>query len=229
MIRILLAEDETHLQEAITLNLEIEGYEVVAVSSGNEALKCFESERFDLVILDVMLPEVDGFTICQSIRLQNQDIPILFLTAKNASVDRIHGLKLGADDYLTKPFNLEELLLRIKNLLRRIETIEEKVENDKYSFGDNWVHFRNFEIKGVDGTTRQLSQKEIKLLKFLIDRSNQVVSRQDILETVWGYDVYPSTRTIDNYILAFRKYFEHEPKKSRYFHSVRGVGYKFTP
>lgn len=227
-IRILLVEDEEHLLEAIKLNLELEGYKVVSATNGIEAVRLFKQERFNLVILDVMLPELDGFSVCESIRLTNSNVPILFLSAKNAAEDKITGLKRGADDYMTKPFNLEEFLLRVQVLVKRSLTQEEKKEmTDIFRFGGNEVNFRTYEIITKDGIKTRLTKKEIALLKLLIERRNEVVSREQILETVWGYDIYPSTRTVDNFILAFRKYFEEDPKEPRFFHSIRGVGYKF--
>ena len=229
MIRILLVEDEEHLQEAIKLNLELEGYKVVAAGTGTEAVKIFKAERFNLVVLDVMLPEMDGFAVCEAIRLHNGTVPILFLSAKNASEDKILGLKRGADDYMTKPFNLEEFLLRVNVLVKRSLSQEEKKEmSDIYRFDGNEVNFKTYEISGKGSEKIRLTKKEIALLKLLIEHRNEVVSREQILETVWGYDIYPSTRTVDNFILAFRKYFEKDPKEPRYFHSVRGVGYKFV-
>jgi two-component system alkaline phosphatase synthesis response regulator PhoP len=229
MIRILLVEDEEHLQEAIKLNLELEGYKVVAVSNGIEAVKVFKQERFNLVVLDVMLPELDGFGVCEAIRIHNSSVPILFLSAKNTSEDKILGLKRGADDYMTKPFNLEEFLLRVHALVKRgLSTDEKKEMNDVYRFNGNEINFKTFEVIGKDKKQIRLTKKEIALLKLLIERKNEVVSREHILETVWGYDIYPSTRTVDNFILAFRKYFEIDPKEPQYFFSIRGVGYKFV-
>lgn len=229
MIRILLVEDEEHLQEAIKLNLELEGYKVVATGNGIQAVKIFKQERFNLAILDVMLPELDGFGVCEAIRLHNATVPILFLSAKNANEDKIFGLKRGADDYLTKPFNLEEFLLRVHALIKRGLSIDEKKEmNNVFRFEGNEVNFLTFEIIGKDQNKIRLTKKEIALLKLLIERRNEVVSREHILESVWGYDIYPSTRTVDNFILAFRKYFEKDPKDPKYFFSIRGVGYKFV-
>lgn len=225
--RILIVEDEDHIRENLKLNLELEGYEVVAVGDGAKAVKVFREQRFDLVILDVMLPEMDGFDVCEQIRLEDRETAVLFLTAKDASVDKIKGLKTGGDDYLTKPFNLEELLLRIMNLLKRSSKAPAEDKFSTYAFGGNAVNFVTYEAHGVNGDVK-LTNKELKLLKLLIDRRNEVVSRTLILQTVWGYDVYPSTRTIDNFILAFRKYFEKDPKNPEYFHAIRGVGYKFT-
>jgi two-component system alkaline phosphatase synthesis response regulator PhoP len=227
-IRILLVEDEESLQEAIRLNLEIEGYEVVAFNNGPKALKAFSEQRFNLVILDIMLPDMDGYQICEQIRLENTDIPILFLTAKDAIQDKLYGLRKGADDYLTKPFHLEELMLRVKILAKHsIKGTASEGEFNKYEFGNNKINFETFEAQCIAGQVI-LTKKEVKLLKLLIERNNKVVSREQILQTVWGYDVFPSTRTIDNFILSFRKYFENDPHHPQYFHSIRGVGYKFT-
>lgn len=227
--KILLVEDEEHLLKTIQLNLEMEKYVVTTAITGIEALKNFRSASFDLLILDVMLPEMSGFDVCEAIRKENTRLPILFLTAKGSGSDRIQGLKLGADDYLTKPFNLEELLLRVQNLIRRNNPGRETKKNiETYHFGDNEVNFITYEIKGVSGKITEISKKEIALLKLLIERKGEVVSREEILDAVWGTDVYPSSRTIDNYILAFRKYFEKNQREPQHFHSIRSVGYKFT-
>ncbi|HMU77422.1 MAG: response regulator transcription factor [Bacteroidetes bacterium] len=227
-LRILLVEDEQTLSETIKLNLEMEGYYVNAVGDGKTAIKVFKEARYNLVILDVMLPEISGFTVCEAIRLENLDVPILFLSAKNHPNDRITGLKLGGDDYLTKPFNLEELLLRVHNLIKRSTASKEVVALSTYNLNNNQINFAQLEIKRPDGTITHLTKKESLLLKLLIEKRNEVVSREHILETVWGYDIYPSTRTIDNFIVTFRKYFEPDPSNPKYFISVRGVGYKFT-
>ncbi len=226
MMRILLVEDEESLRETLKLNLELENYEVVASANGRDALKRFKEQHFDLLVLDVMLPEVDGFQIAEQVRLTNTVVPIIMLTAKDTSADRIMGLKKGADDYLTKPFVLEELLLRVQKLIQRTSKSPENTP-DIYEFDGNRVNFATYEAEGVNGNVH-LTKKEAMLLKLLIDRKNEVVSRQQILQSVWGYDVYPSTRTIDNFILSFRKYFEHNPHEPKHFLSIRGVGYKFV-
>lgn len=226
--KILLVEDEEHLLEAIKLNLELEGYKVSTATDGKKALKIYKEERFNLIILDVMIPEIDGFQVAETIRLENSDIPIMFLTAKNTSEDRVTGLKKGADDYLVKPFNLEELILRVGILVRRSLTGDELKELTTYKIGDKTIDFKSFELRQDNEVVAALTKKETMLLKLLIERSGEAVSREQILETVWNYDVYPSTRTIDNFILTFRKYFEPDQKNPIYFHSIRGVGYKFT-
>jgi two-component system alkaline phosphatase synthesis response regulator PhoP len=226
--RILLVEDEKHLLEVIQLNLELEGYEVVTADKGKLALRKFNEQALNLIILDVMLPEIDGFTLCEQMRMQNATIPVLFLTAKDSGADKITGLKKGADDYMTKPFNLEEFLLRVKVLIKRSMQLQtDPTEMQIYQFGNNEVNFITYLARGVNGDFK-LTKKEVALLKLLIERKNQVVSRQDILQFVWGYDVFPSTRTIDNFILNFRRNFEQDAKTPVYFHSIRGVGYKFT-
>ena len=226
MKRILLVEDEEHLHSAIKLNLELEGYHVISVYNGKNALHKFNESRFDLIILDVMLPEFNGFDICQSIRLENQKVPIMFLTAKSSNEDKLKGLKM-ADDYLTKPFNLNELLLRVKNLIKR--NIDPEITQTIYSIGNVVVDFNSFELKSKTGNQIELTQKQIKLLKLFVEKPNEVISRQEILEKIWGFDVYPSSRTIDNFILTFRKIFEKDLPPSTYFKSIRGVGYKYTP
>jgi len=226
---ILLVEDEENLQEALKLNLELEGFEVSSAYDGVEALQAVQKEHFDLIILDVMLPELDGIVVCETIRLSNPDIPILILSAKNSSADRILGLKKGADDYLTKPFNLEELLLRVNKLISKSERLINKIPvSDVYGFGKNKIDFKASEAFTKSGEKITLTKKEMMLLKLLIENKNEVVTREKILQVVWGYNVYPTTRTIDNFILSFRKYFEEDSRDPVFFHSVRGVGYKFT-
>jgi two-component system alkaline phosphatase synthesis response regulator PhoP len=228
-ISILLVEDEENLHEALKLNLELEGYEITSAFDGTQALKAIQMEYFDLIILDVMLPGVDGIGVTETIRVQNNDVPILILSAKNASADRVLGLKKGADDYLTKPFNLEELLLRIHKLIEKNKKMQVKDSfGDVYVFGKNIIDFKAQEATTKDGDRIQLSKKEAMLLKLLIENKNEVVTREKILQAVWGYNVYPTTRTIDNFVLNFRKYFEEDSRHPKYFHSVRGVGYKYT-
>ena len=221
MKKILLVEDEESLINVLELNLEIENYAVSIARDGEEALEKF-NKSFDLVILDVMLPKLSGFDVCEKIR-QSSQVPIIFTSAKGTSTDRITGLKLGADDYLVKPFNLEELLLRIGILINRNHP-EGSIEN--FSFGSNEINFKTYEIVGNNGK-EVISKREMELLKLLISRQNEVVSRNEILDKVWGKDNFPTTRTIDNYILSFRKYFEKDPRNPEFFKSLRGVGYKF--
>lgn len=225
-MRILLVEDEENIRDVVSLNLEMESYEVVCTNNGRDAIRLFQQQHFDLIILDVMLPEMDGFQVCEQIRLTNIAIPVIFLTAKDTPGDRISGLKRGADDYLTKPFMLEELLLRVQNLIRRTSKSQENTP-EIVEFGGNRVNFATFEAEGFAGKFI-LTKKEAMLLKLLIDRKGEVVSRQQILQSVWGYDVFPSTRTIDNFILKFRRNFEHDSRNPIHFFSIRGIGYKFV-
>lgn len=222
-------EDEENLHETLKLNLEMEGYEVSSAFDGSQALKAVQAEYFDLIIMDIMLPEVDGISVTESIRIKNMDVPILILSAKNSAADKVLGLRKGADDYLTKPFNLEELLIRVEKLILKNKKmqVQEKI-GDTYAFGNNKVDFRAQEATSYTGEKVQLSKKEAMLLKLLIENKGEVVTREKILQVVWGYNVYPATRTIDNFILNFRKYFEEDSRNPKYFHSVRGVGYKYT-
>ncbi len=228
-ISILLVEDEPNLHESLKLNLELEGYGITSAFDGTQALKAVQSEYFHLIILDVMLPGVDGISVTEIIRVQNNDVPILMLSARNASADRILGLKKGADDYLTKPFHLEELLLRVQKLIDKNKRLQDRGSSgDVYVFGMNRIDFKAQEATTKTGELIQLSKKEAMLLKLLIENKNEVVTREKILQAVWGYNVYPTTRTIDNFVLNFRKYFEADSRNPKYFHSVRGVGYKYT-
>ncbi len=225
---ILIVEDEINLHEALRLNLEMEGYEVSSAYDGNEALRQIANAYFDLIIMDIMLPELDGISITENIRVHNNNVPILMLSAKNAPADKVLGLKKGADDYLSKPFNLEELLIRVAKLIEKNKRILVKESvGDQYKFGNNLIDFKAQDSITWNGSTISLSKKEALLLKLLIENKGEVVPREKILQVVWGYNVYPTTRTIDNFILSFRKYFEEDSRSPKYFHSVRGVGYKF--
>lgn len=227
-LNILLVEDEENLHETLRLNLEMEGYEVTSAYDGKEALKQVENAYFDLIIMDIMLPEVDGISVTETIRINNNEVPVLMLSARNSSSDRVLGLKKGADDYLTKPFNLEELLIRVAKLIRKNRKMQLKESiGDNYEFGKNHIDFKAQTAISWQGQPIELSKKEVMLLKLLIENKGEVVTREKILQVVWGYNVYPTTRTIDNFILSFRKYFEADSRHPKYFHSVRGVGYKY--
>lgn len=225
---ILLVEDEEHLHEALKLNLEMEGYEVDSAFDGQEALKQIHSAHYDLIILDIMLPSLDGFSITERLRLNNNQTPILILSAKNTSANRVQGLKLGADDYLTKPFNLEELLLRVHKLIQKhAQQGNTNSLIEHYQFQGHTIDFNASEALLASGQKITLTKREMLLLKLLIEHKHNVVTREKILQLVWGYQVFPNTRTIDNFILNFRKYFEIDPKHPKHFISMRGVGYKF--
>ncbi len=225
--KILLVEDESDLAELLRINLEDEGYKLVLAAHGAIAIQKIMSEHFDLIIMDVMMPNMDGLTTTQHIRLLNNNVPVLMLSAGNTSQDRIDGLKSGADDYMGKPFELEELFLRVKGILSRANRDDPKINLIEFAFGQNFIDFNSYIAKGVNGEFK-LTKKEAQLLRLLIERKNQVVTREDILKTVWGYVAFPNTRTIDNFILSFRKYFEKDIKRPQYFLSHRGLGYKFN-
>ena len=227
--RILIVEDEKHLAEALAHNLKFEGYDTHVVGDGEAGLERLAAEDYDLVVLDVMLPGISGFELCERLRESGNRVPVLFLTARNTDADRLAGLRHGGDDYMTKPFLIEELVLRIRGILRRQEWYQTPVaERGVFRFGDNEVNFRTFRARGAGGDV-QLTEKECMLIKLLVERQGQVVSRELILERVWGYAYGSSSRTIDNFIVRLRRYFEPDPRRPRYIHSVRGVGYRFTP
>lgn len=225
MQRICIVEDEGSLADVIRMNLEMEGYEVVHFDHGTPAARQFEQAfDFDLVILDVMLPGVNGVELCKIIRRSSQ-VPILFLSAKGTTTDRIEGLKAGGNDYLPKPFDLEELLLRVAVLTQS----QKKEAQESIHIGDWEVNYKTFNVSNLRTKEEvSLSKKEIALIQLFEEREGEVIARSEILDRVWGKDQFPTTRTIDNYILNFRKIFEPDSKQPRYFHSIRGVGYKFT-
>jgi two-component system, OmpR family, alkaline phosphatase synthesis response regulator PhoP len=225
--RILVVEDESDLAELLKINLGSEGYKVTLAPHGAVAINKLKTESFDLIIMDIMMPSMDGLTATHHIRLSSNNVPILILSAGNTAQDRINGLKSGADDYMSKPFELEELLLRVQKILMRAHRDDPAINFMEFNFGGNFVDFNSYKAMGINGEFK-LTKKEAQLLRLLIEKKNQVVTREEILKTVWGYTVFPSTRTIDNFILAFRKYFEVDIKNPKYFLSHRGLGYKFN-
>lgn len=227
--RILLVEDEVNLARGIRENLEAEGYAVEVVGDGHAALDRMRRHEYGLVVLDVMLPGMDGFTVCQTARREGRDTPVLFLTAKGGGGDRIRGLEVGGDDYLPKPFQLRELLLRVAAILRRRSRYDAMTALEPIArFGGNEFDFRSFRGRSFDGCDQVLTQKEAMILKVLVERDGDVVWREEILEKVWGNDVLPSSRTVDNFIVRLRKRFEPDPERPRFIHTVRGVGYRFV-
>jgi len=225
---ILIVDDEEHLADALAHNLQFEGFSTTIAYDGEEGLQLARRVQFDLVILDIMMPKLDGLEVCKRLRATGSRVPILFLTAKSADADRLLGLKVGADDYVAKPFLLEELILRIHGIFRRQEWYSSAPEEQEvFRFGDNEVNFLTYEATTGDRSI-QLTEKECMLIKLLVERRNQVVSREEILERVWGYRFTTSSRTIDNFIVRLRRYFEKDPKNPQYIFSVRGVGYRFT-
>ena len=221
---ILLVEDEPSLAAGIRDNLEDEGYRVEHAVDGRSGLRRLQQGGLDLVVLDVMLPELDGFSVCELARAQGIETPILFLTAKGAVDDRLRGLRAGGDDYLAKPFHLEEFLLRVAAILRRGSTASE----GPFEFGGNQVDFATYEAVDWRGDRQQLSHKEVKILETLVRARGAVVSREQILDGVWGQDAFPTSRTIDNFVVRLRRRFERDPDAPRFITTVRGVGYRFV-
>ncbi|MBI1837821.1 MAG: response regulator transcription factor [Flavobacteriia bacterium] len=223
MQTITVIEDEKSISEMIRLNLEMDGFVVELFDDGRDAMEHISQIILsDLVVLDVMLPHFSGLDICKKIR-EISKVPILFLSAKGTTPDKIAGLKLGANDYLSKPFDLEELLLRVHILTQK------EVMNETYQIGHKIIHFSTFEVVNCEmNEVHLLSKKEIELLKLFIEKVGLVISRDEILDKIWGKDQFPTSRTIDNFILNFRKMFEEDPKNPLFFHSIRGVGYKLT-
>ncbi|MFC1489288.1 response regulator transcription factor [Thermodesulfobacteriota bacterium] len=233
--RILIIEDETHIAEGLEFNLSILGYDTEIAIDGVSGLQKWKTYQPDLIVLDIMLPGIDGISILQNIRLEDEQIPILILSAKSTSEDKVEALSYGVDDYLSKPFNLEEFLLRIERLLKRASWLRGKGDIDEaifpslaktYTFGDNHVDFETSVARCKKGEVR-LTDQEVKLLKLFITHRGKPLSRSKLLEIGWGYTRWMSTRTVDNFIVRFRKYFEENPKKPVYFKSLRSVGYVF--
>jgi two-component system alkaline phosphatase synthesis response regulator PhoP len=224
MASILLIEDEESLNSIVTMNLEMEGHSVESCFDGEKAMQYLPRlDEFDLVILDVMLPHVSGWDICTQFKAASET-PILFVSARGTSSDKVKGLKLGADDYLAKPFDLEELLLRVRILTQRTGAMK---NTSSITIGEFLINLNTFEVLKNEDYVLTLSKREIEILKLFNNRKGEVVSRDTILDEVWGKDQFPTSRTIDNYILNFRKLFEVDPKEPKHFFSIRGVGYKF--
>jgi DNA-binding response OmpR family regulator len=224
--KILVVEDEESLAIGLEYNLSEEGYHVTRAGDGRMALELIESTEFDLIILDLMLPYIDGFEITRKVRDLYPQMPILILTARTRASDRVKGLEFGADDYMTKPFHLKELLLRVQGMLRR-KTWYRSVASTIYHFGDNEINFGNLLCK-ANQQTINLTVHEAMILKYLIDHKDHIVSRSELLENVWNISAEVETRTVDNFIVRLRKYFEPDPEKPVYIKSVRGAGYIFS-
>ena len=224
--RILVVDDEAHLAAGIRENLLAEGYAVATAHNGAEGLRAARTASYDLIVLDVAMPEMDGLEMCRRLRREGIETPVLFLTVRGAPEDRVGGLEAGGDDYLVKPFHLKELLLRIVAILRRTKWYNETTA--KLRFGGNEIDFRTYRACAWDGTEHALTHKEAMILKRLAERGDSVVGREDILDKVWGYEVFPSTRTIDNFMVRLRRRFERNPDAPVHLHTVRGVGYRFT-
>jgi len=227
--RILVVEDEEHLAEVLADNLELEGWKTEIVHDGEAALAAVRRAEPDLVLLDVMLPKKDGFQVCAELRAEGREVPILFLTARGEADDRVKGLELGGDDYLAKPFDLRELILRVRAILKRTHWLSSPSSaGERLVLGRATIDFRTFSVT-IDGQETRLSTKETMILRVLAERAGEVVSRAEILDLVWGYDAFPTTRTIDNFIVRLRRLLEPDPAEPRYLHTIRGTGYRLTP
>ena len=228
--RVLVVEDDPHLAAGVMENLRAEGYEVSAAGDAERALEWLRGQHCALIVLDVMLPGIDGLAMCRTLREQGNNTPVLFLTARGDPVDRVRGLEAGGDDYLAKPFHLQEFLLRVRAILLRWDwyrSASATAATAVLRFGGNEVDFRAFHARAWNGDAQELTEKEAMILKVLAEHAGEIVSREDLLERVWGYDVFPSTRTVDNFILRLRKRFEKDPANPRHFLTVWGVGYRF--
>jgi DNA-binding response OmpR family regulator len=235
--RILVVEDEEAIADGIRVNLQRKHHTVSIARDGREALERSRDERFDLVILDVRLPEVDGFAVCQQLRREGNFTPILMLTARAQPDDVVYGLKLGADDYVTKPFDLAELLARVEGLLRRQTWARdqreagegtEAIDEQRVTFGEFWIDFRTWEAKTRQGIV-PLSKKEIDAMRLFMSRPNEVITRRELLADVWELPNHPNTRVVDNVLVALRRAFEEDASNPRHLLNVRGVGYRFVP
>jgi DNA-binding response OmpR family regulator len=226
--KILLVEDEESLAIGLEYNLSREGYQVDRAADGRKAVELIESCEYDLVVLDIMLPYLDGFQVAKVVREKSPQMPILMLTARTGVRDRVKGLEIGVDDYLTKPFHLQELLLRLRGMLKRKMWYKTLVRVDPvYSFGDNEINFENLSCRTRSGNI-QLTVREAMVLKYLIEHKGKVVTRTELLENVWNINSEVETRTVDNFIVRLRKYFESDPAKPVFIKSIRSAGYIFS-
>jgi len=225
--RILVVEDDAHLADGLRINLQLEGYQPMLAGTAEEGLEFWKRGGVDLILLDVMLPGMDGFAFCRRVRDSGDRVPVLFLTARSAGDDRIRGLEEGGDDYMVKPFELKELLARIKSMFRRQDWLQEQQVADVLTFGDVTVDLRRFEARRRRGVVK-LKEKEIMILRLLAERDGEPVDRETILDRVWGYGAYPTTRTVDNFILSLRKAVEKDHARPRFIRTVHGVGYRLV-
>ena len=223
---ILIIEDDISILRGLKDNLSFEGYEILTSSDGQEGLLMAIENQLDMLLLDIMLPGMNGYDICQKLKKEKPDLPIIMITARGTEIDKVIGLDFGADDYITKPFSIPELLARIRAVLRR--SLNSTKDIAKYSFGNITLDFKRFQAF-VNSEEIKLSSREFAIMKYLIEHEGDVIHRHDLLDKVWGYDVTPSVRTVDNYILDLRKKFEEDPANPKYLISIRGVGYKFEP
>lgn len=224
MAKILIIEDEPAMQMGLKDNLEFEGYEVDVQGDGESGLSSIVNGRYNLILLDVMLPKMSGFDVCKQARAKGIETPIILLTARGEEIDKVLGLELGADDYVTKPFSVRELLARIKAHLRRTHNADNLI-SDQVIIGKLSLNFSGYTATGATGEEK-LSHKEFEILKYLFEHKNEVVSRYDLLENIWGYDEAPTTRTVDNFILRLRQKIETNPEQPSVLITVHGTGYK---
>lgn len=222
---ILIIEDDISILRGLKDNLTFEGYSVLSSTDGQEGLQIALEKHVDLLLLDIMLPGINGYEICRRLKKEKSELPIIMITARGSEMDKVGGLDLGADDYLTKPFSIPELLARIRAVLRRFTPDQNEIE--KYSFGEITLNFKKFQAFVKDKEIK-LSSREFALMKYFIQHEGEVIHRHELLNEVWGYNVTPTTRTVDNYILDLRKKLEEDPAKPKHILSVRGVGYKFV-
>jgi two-component system alkaline phosphatase synthesis response regulator PhoP len=226
---VLVVEDERHLAEVIADNLELEGLRVERAHDGAAALEAIRRRMPALVLLDVMLPGLDGFEVCARLREEHNDVPILFLTAKSSGDDRVRGLELGGDDFLAKPFDLRELMLRVQAILRRRKWMSAPLEQgERVRLGRAVVDFKNLTAR-IEDREVPLSSREAMILRCLVERPGEIVSREEIVDRVWGYNAFPTLRTVDNFIVRLRRVCEEDPQNPRFIHTVRGRGYRLTP
>ena len=223
---ILIIEDDISILRGLKDNLSFEGYQVITATDGRVGLTQALERQVDLLLLDIMLPGMNGYEICRRLKKEKPDLPIMMITARGSEMDTVAGLDIGADDYISKPFSIPELLARVRAMLRRSST--EDVEINTYAFGDVSMDFKKYETK-IRHKEVELSSKEYDIMKYFIEHVNEVVRRHDLLEKVWGFDITPTTRTVDNYILDLRKKLEPDPSNPRHILTIRGAGYKFVP
>jgi len=226
MASILIIEDDLNIQRGLKDNLMYEGYKISTSTNGEDGLQKAIDEDFDLVLLDIMLPKLNGHEVCRRLKKIKNHIPIVMLTARNSEIDKVTGLDVGADDYITKPFGIPELLARIRAVLRRSNNVSKNVAI--HSFGKVTLDFKKY-CASFDGKDVILTSKEYDIMQYMIERPSEVINRFDFLQNVWGYEFIPTTRTVDNYILSLRKKLEDDPSNPEHIISVRGVGYKFEP
>ena len=226
MGRILVVEDEPAILRGLADNLRREQHEVFTAEDGDEGYRLVNEKRPDLVILDLMLPKLSGYEVCRKMRAEGMTMPILILTARGDEMDRVLGLDLGADDYIVKPFSVRELLARVRAHLRRVQPV--RGAPDQIRVGEVTVDFRSYEARRA-GQPLEMTRREFQALRLLVSRPGEVVTREEILEQVWGLHVYPTTRTVDNHIAALRAKLEPDPARPRHLLTVRGVGYKWAP